>query len=283
MARIFLSAVFLVVALDAQAQPPSQELPEATNQTRDDQEVGEDGRGAIVDELGAIGAELRAISEQAARIEQDRAESDAAPGPPVFSNWVLILITGGAVIAAFRSLGILRQQADASTEAARAAKVSADALMIAERAQLAVPYGEWRLETDLDNADRRRQATIHYNIKNLGRTAAVVNSLRVFMSRHESRDTPPPMKFGDLDPDPSFSGALIGPSDSLPRTVLPFFLASDDEREKLASGELLYWIQGRIEYRDVFKTPRFTNFTARVHLPSSTFVFDYRQGYNDAE
>ena len=103
-------------------QEPSrpESVPQPAEQSNDDQRVRDDAA------LQAIASELRAIREQTARIEQQRAERDSRPGPPIYSNWFLILVTGGAVVAAFKTLDKLRQQVTANIEAANAARTSAD-------------------------------------------------------------------------------------------------------------------------------------------------------------
>jgi hypothetical protein len=65
----------------------------------------------------SIATELRAIRDQIA---------SEKPGPPLWSNWVLIVVTFGAVIAAFRTLDQLRRQVGSNATAADAAKKSAD-------------------------------------------------------------------------------------------------------------------------------------------------------------
>ncbi len=69
--------------------------------------------------LEAITSELRQMREEAAVVEQKRASSTPKPGPPIWSNWVLIVVTGFAVGAADLSLRSLGKQVEA-------AKVSAD-------------------------------------------------------------------------------------------------------------------------------------------------------------
>ena len=86
--------------------------------------------------LDGITVELRSMREEIAQVEQDRSEREVQPGPPIYSNWVLIAVTLLAVVAAFWTLRILKRQTDASIIAARAAKTSADV----SAAQLSMLY-----------------------------------------------------------------------------------------------------------------------------------------------
>jgi len=54
-------------------------------------------------ELKAIGEELRAIREQAAQAERARASQQKDYGPPIWSNWVYVIVTAVAGFVAYRA------------------------------------------------------------------------------------------------------------------------------------------------------------------------------------
>lgn len=90
-----------------------QTVPEAADQSRDDQNEA--------DELAAIAAELRSIREQAARTEEEQAGREAQQGPIDWPSWLMVIITGGAVLVALRTLRSIERQAVASAKSADAA------------------------------------------------------------------------------------------------------------------------------------------------------------------
>jgi hypothetical protein len=121
-ARVVASVLALIAisgcALSAQSRP--EPIPKPGDQAGDNQEVRRDTA------LEAISTEIRLIREQAARIEQAHAKRDAEPGPPIYSNWFLIVVTAGAVMAAFSTLREIRKQAESAKTSADAAKASAE-------------------------------------------------------------------------------------------------------------------------------------------------------------
>jgi hypothetical protein len=113
--------VLLLFAVCATASSQPGPLREPGNQSPDHQQI----RGN--DALDAIASQLSAIREQTARIEKERTDREANPfWPPSPSNWILILLTGGAVVAAFITLDKLERQTKAAEDAANAAKSSAE-------------------------------------------------------------------------------------------------------------------------------------------------------------
>ncbi|MDP3719336.1 MAG: hypothetical protein Q8T13_16365 [Acidobacteriota bacterium] len=122
--RPALAVAFSLFAACALAQ--SRPQPVGTDQTTNDQQIRTSAA------LEAIASELRQIREQAT---QARAISKSQPGPPVWSNWVLIVVTGGAVGAAFLSLGALRKQVDAAKVSADVAK---ETMLLTHRPRLIV-------------------------------------------------------------------------------------------------------------------------------------------------
>lgn len=122
---VFVTAFALVACFAAAQSPPLANEP-------DYQQIRTN------DALETIASQLSAIREQAARIEKARADREANTfWPPVWSNWMLILLTGGAVIAAFKTLGKMERQTKAAEDAARAASVSADAAKVSADASVA--------------------------------------------------------------------------------------------------------------------------------------------------
>lgn len=129
------------------------------------------------DALQKIAAELRNTREQ-----QERLALQLRPqtSPPIYSNWVLIVVTLGAVLAAYKTLREMRKQVDAGIVAAEAAKQSAEtakqALHLAESpdlqvAQIIVETPPGRPPTVVST-----DCKIILEIRNFGRTRAVAVS-----------------------------------------------------------------------------------------------------------
>jgi hypothetical protein len=178
--------------------------------------------------------------------------------------------------------------ADATKKAADAATHSADTaagiLTIsrhAERAQVGVAYSDWQMGQDPNAAFGDASFFIGYNLTNSGRTPAVISHIAIVGDRLPPQETPRPIVVSDETPE--WRGeAIVAAGQSIPqRWEIPAALYNQEEWDKLWTGRLLYWLQGRVSYWDVFGDRHYTNFTARLHLPSKTFSFVLMNGYSD--
>jgi hypothetical protein len=70
-------------------------------------------------DIGALVAELRAMRQQAAEDARSRATQKDPGGPPIWSNWVLIIVAGFAGFVAWMTLRPIRQEANATAEMMR--------------------------------------------------------------------------------------------------------------------------------------------------------------------
>jgi hypothetical protein len=233
---VFLSLAFASCAL-AQSRPQS--IQGTRNQATDDQNVRRDAA------LDAIAVELRAIREQEGRIEQQRASREAEPGPPIYSNWVLIVITGGAVIAAFLTLGALGKQLRANVDAASAARDSADVakrtLEVGHRAYLSI-VGVW-----FDNFGPGRIPNLILELKNDGRVPATITNWGTTILTQEELPRLPP---GDINWQPHSAVIFPGMTNALGASgegsaMTPF---TTDEWSEIEAGTYSINVYGGIRY-----------------------------------
>ncbi len=167
------------------------------------------------------------------------------------------------------------------------AKAAERALHMTERAQVGVPYTDWEVAFPEDRSMGDLRYEIRYNIANSGRTAATITDIQVFGGLEGSGpdSRPPAISFSDTPLPPEWEGkAVIGAGQVIPQTWTS--LASDEELRSLWDGKSVYWIQGRVRYRDVFGIAHYTKFSSRLFLSPAgrgTFSFPLDEGYSDGD
>lgn len=190
-------------------------------------------------------------------------------------GWILAILTG-------LTLNAIRWQAQETARAADSARDSTElareALHSTERAQVGVPYTDWKVILPDEQSFGDFSFSIGYKVTNAGRTHAVISHVASFGTWLNPGDLPFPMKFSDKDSE--WEGeAIIAAGQTIPQTFTP--LLDDEELHRLWQGQVFYWVQGRVSYRDTFDRPHYTNFTARLHMPTKTFSFVLKKGYSD--
>ena len=265
---IVLSGWLATATLAARSQP----VPEPTDQPAGNQQVGDESA------LQSIASELREIREETTRIEQQRAERDSRPGPPIYSTWVLILVTGGAVYGAFLTLGAIKRQVDASVDAANAAKTSADAVMLAERAYVTISRkSKLRISDDPTGA-----IGFDFEVKNHGRTPAHILGGRLTIA-FSDYGTPAPVM-------PSHSGIAIPPiflvpghcmkhADTVSSLGRDKIMGATQPLEVVGLGTdpqppLELWLMGYVDYRDKFRGAHRGGFGRRFDRNVGDLTFD---------
>jgi hypothetical protein len=262
----------------ALAQSPPQTSPGRDDQAGNDQDIRTQRA------LESIAAELRALREQATAKEQREAARDAKPGSPIWSNWILIVVTGGAVLAAFRTIGQLKRQVTANTDQATAAKTTAEAVILAERAYISVSHHPPGVEIDESTVTRAGEESVggwhdvkfRFGIANQGNTPARVTD--IVMGHHIGHPS------------------LIPSAPSGPGTGEHLFLVKgetvDDDRTfqiadaayRQLGSTLRLWMLGYVDYIDTFNTRRRAGY-ARYYDPSidqDSLYMSHQTGFDEA-
>jgi hypothetical protein len=262
-------SILALFAAVASAQPRSQPTP---TDRRDFQSGRSDQAPAQPPINVTVTAPER--SPEAAKRQEDREERNVAAQEDISA------LTRALTILAVIQSAITLFALVATFKAATAAKASADAINLTERAQIGVPHDSWKVERRASD-DPRYNLVLTYSVRNAGPTLGYFK-LTLFHTWDGSGPdhTPTPMEFFENDAalEP---WAVILPGESIPHVDHPFLVASQDEIDRLESGALVYWTFGRISYRDLFGHVHYTNFTSRLYLPSKSFSFPLEKGYAD--
>lgn len=260
--RLFVLLFAACVAIPAQSQ--SQEVPTPTNQSPDDQQIRTNAA------LEAIASQLSAIREQTARIEEERARRESNPWVSV-PTWLALLLTGGAVVAAFMTLAKLERQIKAAQDAADAATESAGA------ATVAASMAKSGVTIDADSLSTNREierAYISFGHSDVvvgyesdgrgGQDDSKPTSLSVKIHIRNDGRTP-----GDFIG--GYFGFNLGPKPAVPdlsrgiNTLAPVFLLPNKDTwfiweineppetwREVFLGDTLLWLEGEADYIDRF-------------------------------
>lgn len=278
--RTWLSGVVIIgLSACASAQSRPQPLPATANQPNDNQNVGTQRA------LDAIAAELRSLREQATRAEQREAARDAEPGPPIASNWVLILVTGGAVWAAFRTLGQIKKQvvanataADAAKTSADAAKVAADAELLAQRAYVSMSHNPPGFIIAAASVNNARSLRVVIAVTNKGNTPARVTDAQVFV-HYSSNPLPADPPYATLTGPPSTAYLVKNEQFNIDSP----FSYPEHIWAQIQAGGLTLWVLGYVDYVDAFNQRHRAGY-ARRYAPGApaqnNLPFETQHGYN---
>ena len=176
-----------------------------------------------------MAAEVKALREQVAAFRQS-----PPSGPPIWSNWAMVVITAATAAVALGTLKSIKRQtvanvdgAKAALTSAEAAKASAEATMLAERACVDMSHFPPGLEISASQTDGAHKAKIKIAVKNYGRTPAEVRSvvLAVLARTGTLPDAPPYSGAANLGgeaflmPGESFMVTVGWPGAPLPTTT----------------------------------------------------------------
>lgn len=200
---------------------------------------------------------------------------------PFWSNWVLVLVTGGAVWAAFSTLGDLKEQtaitktsAEAAKQAADAAYRSVEAYMDSQSGVLSVVEQEFHLVNDA------YKSLVTFRIHNIGLTAITSFASEHLFQLSQSNEEPPTAALYNVSDEVAKSPDVYLPPDKdvpqggrigaecvgllstiqesaigLANTGIKFKpnRLTDAEIQELMRDEKFLWCYGFVRYRDTFK------------------------------
>src|SRR6266850_8406258 len=168
--------------------------------------------------------------------------------PPTWSNWALVLVSIGAIIAALFTLRIIRRQTVATEVAANAARDNAGAALLAAQAMINAERA-WLVPTMHDpteiNEPARSTLTL---ITNTGKTPAIIVE-RAHVGHCIKRDALLPEV-----PNYERGVKIMGVGVPLaPGLVLPITAGIEDRRvsERIKNEELLLYVYGFVKYCDI--------------------------------
>ncbi len=190
--------------------------------------------------------------------------------PESWSNWALVIVGIGAVIAALITLRTIKRQTSATEVAANAAKVSADIartdiqLFISkERARIGIKLND----LDLLHPFKPTLYVVEYDVLFYGATAAFISDTSVWATDAES---------------PEFDQTKL-PIVELPKVIKPnievikcrtWLWLKLEWIDEINRGKRLIHFHGFIRYTDVFMIPRETKFRYLWNPPSSLYGSD---------
>jgi hypothetical protein len=180
---------------------------------------------------------------------------------PVWSNWVLIVISGFAVLVAFRTLGALRNQNDTNKIAAEAAQRSADAVMDAERALILILWDNM-IHINPEAPNGVLSHAFQWRFQNVGKSPAFIERISSrFITLKTLDDLPPepeylPPKELVFESEPLLARRIFGPIYSPVESTFTF---DELEREHRSKKCFLY-AYGFVEYRDTYRRLHQTRF-----------------------
>lgn len=176
--------------------------------------------------------------------------------PDVLPVWV-----GGfaALIASFvgvKTLGKIREQAEAAVVAANAAKKSADAQINIERPWLLIEGLDLPCHIRVDlyqMGPRTLTGALKYTIINYGKTPARVRTLCVRIAKGSSPDLPPDASEVYAVPDFAVNAHIIPQGQDRPDEVRLHKGEgfTDGEDREIAASKLFVWVMGVVRYEDV--------------------------------
>jgi hypothetical protein len=199
------------------------------------------------------------------------------------SFWVqlgLLYVTCRGIQLALGSLRQLRRQTNANVIAARAAKATADALKVAERAFLNTKAKDW----ELGISQETRKWTFSGRLTNSGKTVAVVKRIAV---RYAIADALPDEPNYDAANGHTDQGSyIISPNDD--PDIFNAALAAETEipYTSLRGRPPFLYVYGRIDYLDAFGDSHHLGFGGRYTQTRDGGSFDRSKvppNYNHAD
>lgn len=195
--------------------------------------------------------------------------------PSTLSNWALVIVGIGAIIAALLTLQIIKRQTEAVRTAADAAKASADAAkaqieaVIAENRpwllldKIEVPYLVPAVEAGSGN---ERLAYCIIMTKNHGKTPAKVITLWARLQIGENPVKPPKdlvAEIGRTAPSPEPYIFPPGEIKAAEATLSSGFISPQERDDVLKNKAKFLWFLGFVKYRDTFERESATEYETR--------------------
>jgi hypothetical protein len=200
-------------------------------------------------------------------------------------SFLLAVVTVTGVIAAWRGLPGILQQAKAAEDAALAAKKSADSQINIERPwllfeQLEVPR---YMRVGFDQPTKLI-GTFKCVVCNYGKTPARVLALKVRLILGDSSDLPPdPTEIFDRQ-DFAVNPHIIPQNQNRPleEQVFPRGSFTDREDNDIATSKIFVWALGVVRYADVHGGSYETRICYRYNFSKEELILDGPPEYNNA-
>lgn len=176
-------------------------------------------------------------------------------------EWIGLLVTAGAVIAAFITLRKLERQTVASEKAAKSARRSAIAARQAVHSQTELSRTDQRawvghVSTKMKYMELGEQACFLVTIKNFGHTPAKMVRVQVSAKPRAYADV-----WAYSEPDiPVESVVVMQPTEKQEVPVYTKQRMNSARLEDIAAARVLIDIIGRIDYLDIFGASHWTTF-----------------------
>ena len=246
---IILSLVFSIGIANSQEQPPRNPNPKKVTQ-----QDATDNRGT---EKSPLVVKTLSPEKSTERIQEERTrEHEKANREERLVFWTLALAILTGVLASvagaqlwmfFRQLRLMKDGADDAKLLAKAAKKSADAVMLAERAYVKmshVPPGiEWHEPDGVG-------FSVVINVKNYGRTPTTVTDVVLCIKVLPNAESLPAVPGYSVPQREEIPGAFLMPNDWFNYTrSFNLFERLDDVKHKKSSKLYVY---GYVDYIDVF-------------------------------
>lgn len=205
--------------------------------------------------------------------------------PTAFSTVVVAFFTAALTLTAFLQLRSLSHANETARVSAEAAKLSADALVSAERAHLFVRIHAQSVQQQITNASMpgddwnagylEPPLHVSYVIKNFGKTPAILREISHTLDIFELPDE-----------------AIYSPSRGLPdqrvlgsdAETMPIWcdclsVVTVGQAREVAMGKLAVWLVGRVIYEDIITGQTHTE-PFLYRYAGDGFEADYRPSYN---
>lgn len=216
------------------------------------------------------------VNQPPTQEHQPTPEHKPKNGPPIWSNWALVVVAFGTGILALRSLHQIKRQAKATEDAANAAKDAAiaathnaQALINAERAWIA-----GAIENDGGNfqlfGHPNAIPKCRVGIKNYGRTPGKIITICARFDKMPDFAALPPEPYFGIDSIAPFGNDIIFPSETaiwLTSSIAGDEPLTQNERLAVRDGLIILLLWGEINYADVI--------TSEQHLTRFCFWYTY--------
>ncbi len=197
-------------------------------------------------------------------------------------DWLLILVGAGTIAVAWRTLGVLKAQADATRDAAGAALEEAKAITLSEQAYV---FAKVELDGYADDGQERVKLHAKTWFINHGKTPAIIINMTGVLQLTGAGVSDVPHKFPETPSDDrQFSeGWVIASISQSPEGMkLPVELSvAKPDIEEIRKGAKKIYCVGWIKYKDILGNQRETGYCWEyLQTPSARFKFCYASQLN---
>jgi hypothetical protein len=183
-----------------------------------------------------------------------------------WADWVLWIFSGLLAIAglcgigfAYKTLKLIERQTKAGEDAAKAAFLNAEAVVLSQRPWLFIPMGDEFSEIGdplLPDTGDKRFCQVKFELKNFGHTPARIIEQQIHLYVGKSPETvPDPMAFEPLIPVIEDYTLPQGTRVPVQATLQPKLDLDPQDRKGLLVRARFLWLCGYIKYREASDSP----------------------------